>query len=773
MRATAAREAAHESPRSARNAGGSLLVADAARAARAPASLTARAFGATARLAGNQAVAQLARRRAGGSPLPPAAPARRLLGPDADRVRVHADDGDAFAARPGALARTDGFDITVARSAPSPDTTEGGLLLAHEAAHVVQQTRPGGSLAEAQAEVEADVAAVAALQGRAGPALGAAGGPQFFEARMHQASLTNAMAAAGFSDQEQEAAYFANWCRDLSQAVVPVLNETAGLQATMTAIQLISQKKFGRSVSPAELGAYDPAEHIDNPAGRSRRTRQPRRGRRRSPAAASSPATSRPPTTSTRRTSPRPTRSTTRACPRTSIAAACTSASRRRCARPRAVRPRASCTSATSRTPSRTSSPHSNWVEAAVGLLIKAGQGAARGRGRPERQRAQAAEPPARRDLRGRDRRPRARHPPDPHDRHVLPGAAGHDTLISIKSEAQNLLAEANPFGKEDKGDLYWSLGLEVLRHAEAAAEENTLGTIFADHVGQIVHNLGGLIRAQTGSLVGSAREAAGGGWLGEVAAGGARLLNEGAGAATALVEEGYDEILKDAVAEAAEMLGDNVDLVELAMYVKRGLGQIPRAWNYLKDQVKRLPDTIKEIVLPELNKAEEAFKKAVKELGDVAWTKATATIIDALEGAVGQLDPAESPVSRKLEAMKEKELPSCGPRSSASCVRSRPARRARRPSPPSPRPTPRRSSPSPRGRSWRPSSRGCRQRTRRRCAARPRTRRRRRRASRRSRTCRSGRAPARRTRSSRRTTPTRRSSAPPSRSRTPPTPTS
>ena len=212
--------------------GGSPLVADAARAARAPASLTAQAFGATARLAGNQAVAQLARRRAGGSPLPSAAPARRLLGPDADRVRVHADDGGAFMARPGALARTDGFDITVARGAPSPDTTEGGLLLAHEAAHVVQQTPPGRQPREAQAEVEADVAAVAALVGRAGPALGAAGGPQFFEARMHQASLTNADGRAAASPtRSRTAAYFGNWCRDLSQALVPVLDETIGLNA--------------------------------------------------------------------------------------------------------------------------------------------------------------------------------------------------------------------------------------------------------------------------------------------------------------------------------------------------------------------------------------------------------------------------------------------------------------------------------------------------------------------------------------------------------------
>src|SRR5262245_59943364 len=83
MRATAAHEPAREGPRSGRAADASPLVAEAARAARAPAALTAHAFGATARLAGNRAVAQLARRRTGGSPLPPAAPARRLLGPDA------------------------------------------------------------------------------------------------------------------------------------------------------------------------------------------------------------------------------------------------------------------------------------------------------------------------------------------------------------------------------------------------------------------------------------------------------------------------------------------------------------------------------------------------------------------------------------------------------------------------------------------------------------------------------------------------------------------
>jgi hypothetical protein len=75
-----------------------------------------------------------------------------------DRVRVHADDRAAVAARSlGALAYTVGPDIVFGAGRYAPGTTDGQRLLAHELAHVVQQEaslpRVGGSGAAGAAVV--------------------------------------------------------------------------------------------------------------------------------------------------------------------------------------------------------------------------------------------------------------------------------------------------------------------------------------------------------------------------------------------------------------------------------------------------------------------------------------------------------------------------------------------------------------------------------------------------------------------------------------------
>ena len=183
------------------------------------------------------------------------------------RLHTGAAADAKLAGRPDALAATEGTDIFLGRSAPALDSPAGMLLLAHEAVHVRQQTAAGPAVSREAAEAQADHAAVAASIGAPIPALSAAEGPLYFEAKWHQASLTGAMKNLGFSDQEQQAAYFGNWCRDLSQALVPMASDTIGAQAAFQLVNLLAMSKFGHGVTPAQLGTYDPRQHIDNPAG--------------------------------------------------------------------------------------------------------------------------------------------------------------------------------------------------------------------------------------------------------------------------------------------------------------------------------------------------------------------------------------------------------------------------------------------------------------------------------------------------------------------------
>ncbi len=111
------------------------------------------------RTAGNAAV-----RRIADDPLEPT---MRLameaqLGADLGHVRVRSDDdADAQASRIGAAAFTQGSSITFSVGMYRPGTQAGRLVLAHELAHVVQQTRRVGrpSLEPAELEAEADAAA--------------------------------------------------------------------------------------------------------------------------------------------------------------------------------------------------------------------------------------------------------------------------------------------------------------------------------------------------------------------------------------------------------------------------------------------------------------------------------------------------------------------------------------------------------------------------------------------------------------------------------------
>ena len=120
----------------------------------------------------------------GGQALVPAVQAdmSSRFGHDFSRVRVHTDAAAAASARSlGALAYTSGSDITFSAGRYDPASTDGRRLLAHELAHVVQQsghvsgtqTQLAVSAPGDASERQADAAADAVLAGRAVPRLDA------------------------------------------------------------------------------------------------------------------------------------------------------------------------------------------------------------------------------------------------------------------------------------------------------------------------------------------------------------------------------------------------------------------------------------------------------------------------------------------------------------------------------------------------------------------------------------------------------------------------
>ena len=123
------------------------------------------------RVLGNRGTATLlAPPPQGGDPLPYAA--RDIFDADtvdvADRIRIHASqDAADVADAVDAEAFAFGHDIIFAAGAFSPGTTAGRKLLAHEIAHVLQQTTEGLPAAtSAQAEADADAFAADVLAGR-------------------------------------------------------------------------------------------------------------------------------------------------------------------------------------------------------------------------------------------------------------------------------------------------------------------------------------------------------------------------------------------------------------------------------------------------------------------------------------------------------------------------------------------------------------------------------------------------------------------------------
>jgi hypothetical protein len=96
------------------------------------------------------------------------------FGRDFSRVRIHSDGAAGATARAmGAVALTHRHDIVFAPNAYAPHTSTGRDLLAHELAHVAQQTGGSGAAATPRHEAQADRAASAVLAGRTAPSLDA------------------------------------------------------------------------------------------------------------------------------------------------------------------------------------------------------------------------------------------------------------------------------------------------------------------------------------------------------------------------------------------------------------------------------------------------------------------------------------------------------------------------------------------------------------------------------------------------------------------------
>jgi hypothetical protein len=137
-----------------------------------------------------------------------AGPLSRHLGADLSAVRLHTGAATAVVAAGAKRAFAQGNDIVVAASHVGAQDLS---LLAHEAAHVVQQRGSNGRAGAPRAslEAEADRSAAAFASGRPGPLVqagrAAAGAPQFDE----PASSTPAPDEA--SGQLQAQFWFADW----------------------------------------------------------------------------------------------------------------------------------------------------------------------------------------------------------------------------------------------------------------------------------------------------------------------------------------------------------------------------------------------------------------------------------------------------------------------------------------------------------------------------------------------------------------------------------
>jgi hypothetical protein len=176
-----------------------------------------------------------------GRPLDPALQQdmEQRFGHDFSRVRLHTDaEAERSARDVNAHAYTVGSNIVFGADQFSPATRSGRQLIAHELAHVVQQSYMGQ------------------------PRLNR------FESRLHQSvervGLTHGSA---MTNEEASAVYFGNWMRDMNQVFVPLLTDLMPPDVLFSLIAYMAANTFGRELTPEQFGYYIPAEHLDNPGG--------------------------------------------------------------------------------------------------------------------------------------------------------------------------------------------------------------------------------------------------------------------------------------------------------------------------------------------------------------------------------------------------------------------------------------------------------------------------------------------------------------------------
>ena len=600
-----------------------------------------------------------------------------MLGSTASDVRVHqgAAADAKLAGRDGAVAVTEGTDIHVGSAAPALDSPAGGLLIAHEAAHVLQQTKAGPAQAAGEhTEQEADDAAVAAHAGAPIGALSAARGPQFFEAPKHSASLKTAMDKHGFTDAEQDAAYFGNWCRDLSQALVPTLTNILGQNLTFQVVNAIAIREFGHGVTPAQLGAYDPRQHIDNPAGTTDKDVISKGEREIAGYDGKDPIlkdqeSGHAGTTDGEELKPE------NIAKSFEVNGAGVPAYIDRSKQYIMEEYRKAAKAGRNEEGlfhlgnfSHTSEDlfaHSNWVEMAVGKLIKDGSlgvelpkdvqadiDKRKQQGRPpiEDYAAQAV------DKAGNARPILATGTfTGGAETQSMPKKAGHDTLISLSEEAINLIKDMNPFKEKEEGKPgEVDYGLELLKNADKAGDEGRLGTIVSECMNPLYGKIDELSKSATSgvdSLQGQGTKALGNNAAGKLLDWGAKQLSKGTHAVadplTDKAKGGAKALVKAAVDEFAKT---GISLAEIALYIKKGTGALAKFWEQIKSGVRELPEAIRGLLMPELIAAEKKFKKAVRDMGTSAYEKMTEDMVKKLTTLAKPTQVKETNVDHKLE---------------------------------------------------------------------------------------------------------------------------
>jgi hypothetical protein len=619
--------------------------------------------------AGNAAVSRLVGGRAGAGLPAGNAAAATLLGPLVPEVRVHqgAAADARLAAHPGALAVTEGTDIHLSSQAPALDSPSGRMLMAHEAAHVVQQRATGALTSAERAEAEADEAMVAASLGRRPAALSPARGPQFFEAPKHAASLKTAMDRHGFTDAEQDAAYFGNWCRDLSQALVPTLEQMLGRNATFQVVNLMAIRQFGHGVTPAQLGAYSTREHIDNPAGttdhdilaESKRTIA---GYSDGP----DPITGTPSNTA-RTTGAEDLKPENIAA---SFAVDASGVPRYITRSKEYILEEFDAAAAAGRTKtglyhlgnlSHTCEDlfaHSNWVEMALGRLIGEGKVTIPPEAAADvKERTKAGLPPIEDyaaqavDTAG-NARPILTTGTFTGSS-GLKNKTGNDTFISLAEEVKNMVDSLNPFEESGEAANKWDFAMEILHRMDAAGDEGSLGPIMLGVLEPLLGSIDDMAKSLTSApddLKKGARDLGGPGPAGDVAEGAAGLVGKGVHAVVDPAAASGKEGVKALITGVANQIGtDAVSLAELAVWYQRAEGRVAAAWQSLKDGVRGLPEALRELILPKLVEAERNFKKEVHRLGGALYNKAARSLLSQLQQAATPTQVKETNVDQKF----------------------------------------------------------------------------------------------------------------------------